>query len=276
MLNIHENIKSKLRYFHDIKKVPNILFNGPSGSGKSTIMHEFMTLVYGDNVANMHDYIMYVNCAHGKGIKFVREKLKFFAKTYIHSSAGTIFKSVILLNGDKLTTDAQSVLRRCIELYCHTTRFFIVVENKHKLMRPILSRFCEIYVPLPEIDGKETNLYKYNLARNASKTMIDNETAQIQSLTKELGMRHIGKMSPRTLCEFADKLYERAYTASDIMTALDLHATQYELTREKYLELVIVFSKVRREFRSEKMLILFVLNFAFVDPNLRMDIITVV
>lgn len=276
MLNIHENIKSKLRYFHDIKKVPNILFNGPSGSGKSTIMHEFMTLVYGDNVANMHDYIMYVNCAHGKGIKFVREKLKFFAKTYIHSSAGTIFKSVILLNGDKLTNDAQSVLRRCIELYCHTTRFFIVVENKHKLMRPILSRFCEIYVPLPEIDGKEANLYKYNLALNKGEAMLAIETSQIQWLSRELETRPIMKMTPRTLCEFADKLYEKAYTASDIMTALEMHATRYGLTQEKYLELIIVFSKVRREFRSEKMLIIFVLNFAFIDPNLRLDIITVV
>jgi len=33
-LNIHENIKEKLNYFHKIHKIPNILFHGPTGSGK--------------------------------------------------------------------------------------------------------------------------------------------------------------------------------------------------------------------------------------------------
>ena len=67
---------------------------------------------------------MYVNCAHGKGIKFIREELKFFAKTNINLKEGEIFKSIVLLNADKLTIDAQSALRRCIELFNHTTRFF--------------------------------------------------------------------------------------------------------------------------------------------------------
>ena len=28
-------------------------------------------------------FVMYVNCSHGKGIKFIREELKLFAKTHI-------------------------------------------------------------------------------------------------------------------------------------------------------------------------------------------------
>ena len=88
--------------------------------------------------------VMYVNCAYGKGIKFIRDELKFFAKTHINSNGGNIFKSIILLNADKLTLDAQSALRRCIELFSHNTRFFIIAEDKYNLMKPILSRFCEI------------------------------------------------------------------------------------------------------------------------------------
>ena len=53
------------------------------------------------------NYIMTVNCAHGKGIKFIREELKFFARTNINLQEGSIFKSIILLNADKLTIDAQ-------------------------------------------------------------------------------------------------------------------------------------------------------------------------
>ena len=71
---------------------------------------------------------MYVNCAHSKGIRFIRDDLKFFAKTNIQKD-GSLFKSIILFNADNLTTDAQSALRRCIEKFSHTTRFFILVEN---------------------------------------------------------------------------------------------------------------------------------------------------
>ena len=108
---------------------------------------------------------MYVNCSHGKGIKFIRDELKFFAKTHINSNGGNTFKSIVLLNADKLTMDAQSALRRCIELFSHNTRFFIIVEDKYKMLKPILSRFCEIYIPEPEYKGKIINLY--NLQKNS-------------------------------------------------------------------------------------------------------------
>ena len=110
------------------------------------------------------NYVMEVNCAHGKGIKFIRDELKFFAKTNINLKDGEIFKTIVLLNADKLTIDAQSALRRCIELFSHSTRFFIIVEDKYKLLKPILSRFCEIYVPEPIIDGKVINLHSYALS----------------------------------------------------------------------------------------------------------------
>ena len=112
MIPIHQNIKNKLDYFHKNKKIPNIIFNGPSGSGKSKLVNEFITLIYDNNKEKIKDFVMYVNCAHRKGIKFIREELKFFAKTHINSNGGDTFKSIILLNGDKLTMDAQSALRR--------------------------------------------------------------------------------------------------------------------------------------------------------------------
>ena len=65
-------------------------------------------------------------------------------------------KSIILFNAGNLTTDAQSALRRCIEQFSHTTRFFIIVENTDLLLKPILSRFCNIYIPHPIINEKRT------------------------------------------------------------------------------------------------------------------------
>ena len=91
----------------------------------------------------------------------------FFAKTNVQFNSGIWFKTIVLLNADHLTMDAQSALRRCIELFSHNTRFFIIVENKHKLLNPILSRFCEIYVPeyIDPSTGKRLNLHQLQIQR---------------------------------------------------------------------------------------------------------------
>ena len=160
-LIIHQNINEKLNNFIEHKKIPNLIFHGPSGSGKKTLLYNFLKKVYNNEKSYMKNYMMTVNCAHGKGIRFIREELKFFARTNINLQDGDIFKSIILLNADKLTIDAQSALRRCIELFSHSTRFFIIVDDKYKLLKPILSRFCEIFIPRPMVNNKEINLHKY-------------------------------------------------------------------------------------------------------------------
>ena len=183
-LNIHQTIKEKLDYFHKIHKIPNIIFHGPTGSGKRTIISEFVNKIYDNDREKIKLFVMFVNCSQGKGIKFIREDLKFFAKTHINSNYGNNFKSIVLLNADKLTMDAQSALRRCIELFSHNTRFFIVAEDKYNLMKPILSRFCEIYVPEYVVNNQVINLYKYNL--NEVYKMKDIKTQRLETLKKEL------------------------------------------------------------------------------------------
>jgi DNA polymerase III delta prime subunit len=264
-LNIHQKIKEKLEYFHSIHKIPNIIFNGPSGSGKSTIVNNFISLIYEGNKEKIKDFVMYVNCAHGKGIKFIRDELKFFAKTHINSNGGNTFKSIVLLNGDKLTMDAQSALRRCIELFSHNTRFFIIVEDKYKLLKPILSRFCEIYISEPEYKGKIINLYKYNLDETFKLTNIKNSRAEW--LKKEL-------QKPITLetdlIAFVGKLYEKGYSALDLIKLLE-DGSAIQMDDNKRYELLIAFNKVRKEFRNEKLLILFILNFTFLDITTNLD-----
>lgn len=170
-IQLHSNIYDKLKYFVNINKIPNIIFHGPSGCGKRTILNNFINMIYENKKEIIKQYAMFVNCAHGKGIKFIREELKFFAKTNINNG---VFKSIILFNADKLTIDGQSALRRCIELFSHNTRFFIIVEDKYKLLKPILSRFCEIYIPLPTINNTHTNLNKYNTDNNSSISLVNN------------------------------------------------------------------------------------------------------
>jgi DNA polymerase III delta prime subunit len=263
-LPIHQNIKEKLEHFNSNHKIPNIIFNGSSGSGKSTIVNDFINLIYEGNKEKIKNFVMYVNCAHGKGIKFIRDELKFFAKTHINSNGGDTFKSIVLLNGDKLTMDAQSALRRCIELFSHNTRFFIIVEDKYKLLKPILSRFCEIYVPEPEYKGKIINLYKYNLDEIFKLTNVKNVKAEW--LKKEL-------QKPITLetdlISFSTKLYEKGYSALDLIKLIEDGIIK--INENKKYELLIAFNKVRKEFRNEKILILFIINFTFLDLETQLE-----
>jgi len=213
---------------------------------------------------------MYVNCAHGKGIKFIRDELKFFAKTHINSNGGDIFKSIILLNADKLTMDAQSALRRCIELFSHNTRFFIIVEDKYKLLKPILSRFCEIYISEPVYNDTIINLYKYNL--NQTFKMKDVKIIRLEWLKKELLKSVNKKINVEDLMEFSTKLYEKGYSGTDIINLIENQKfIELLISNEKRYELLIAFNKVRKEFRNEKLIILFILNFVFLNSEISLE-----
>ena len=136
-------MEQRLQSFIDDKNIPNILLYGSEKSNKEEVLEMFLDKLY-DN-CNRADKILDINCAEVNqgGIKFIRNDLKFFGKTMIHNE---INKTVILRNADKLTHDAQSALRRCIEIYSKNTRFIIIVDDKDKLLNPILSRFCTIFI----------------------------------------------------------------------------------------------------------------------------------
>jgi DNA polymerase III delta prime subunit len=274
MLQIHTEIKEKLEYFNKICKIPNIIFHGPSGSGKRTIVNEFIKNIYNNDKTIIKSLVCYVNCAHGKGIKFIREELKFFAKTHINSHGGDVFKSIILSNADKLTMDAQSALRRCIELFSHNTRFFIIVEDKYKLLKPILSRFCEIYIPEPIINGSIVNLYKYNID-NTFKTK-DVKHTRSEWLKKELlkynKTVNSDSESIKEIIDFSTKIYENGYSGLDIINLFDnTKFMESSFSQEKRYELILTFNKTRKEFRNEKILILFILNFIFLSSKLSLE-----
>jgi replication factor C small subunit len=249
-LTIHENIVEKLNNFIENKKIPNLIFHGTTGSGKKTLLFNFLKEVYKNETNFMKNYVMIVNCAHGKGIKFIREELKFFARTNINLQDGNIFKSIILLNADKLTIDAQSALRRCIELFSHSTRFFIIVDDKYKLLKPILSRFCEIFIPEPLINGKEVNLHRYNLDACFSVSKYDK-----QKRTKF--KTEFDKIKEGNVIEISETLYEKGYSALDLVE----YIKELKIEEIKKYEYLVFIQKIKGEFREERLLMACILNF---------------
>ena len=263
----HSEINEKLNFFLKTGKIPNIIFHGASGSGKRTIVHKFITDIYQANKELIKNYVMYVNCAHGKGIKFVRDELKFFAKTHVNAEGAGNFKTIVLSNADELTIDAQSALRRCIELFSHTTRFFIIVQDKYKLLKPILSRLCEIFVYEPIINGRKVNLHKHNIqltfhTNEASEKKMfkwfDKIFHPLQTITDLSGAGASAAGSYEELMDLSNVLYEKGYSGLDLMKYIEQTKTMDEL--KKY-QLLLVFNKIKKEFRNEKLFILFILNF---------------
>jgi DNA polymerase III delta prime subunit len=253
----HPEITEKLNFFLQTGKIPNIIFHGASGSGKRTIVHKFITDIYQGNKELIKNYVMYVNCAHGKGIKFVRDELKFFAKTHVNAEGAGNFKTIVLSNADELTIDAQSALRRCIELFSHTTRFFIIVQDKYKLLKPILSRLCEIFVYEPHINAKKVNLHKHNIQL----TYHIPETAEkkMYKAFDKIFMPLPADIDYPTVMELANSLYEKGYSGLDLMNYIEQHKALMD-DLKKY-QMLLVFNKIKKEFRNEKLFILFILNF---------------
>ena len=285
-LSIHSRIKEKLDYFIKKRKVPNIIFHGTSGCGKNHIVNEFIHKIYNGDKQYIQTYVMHVNCAHGKGIRFVREDLKFFSKSNVDLKDGEIFKTIILLNADKLTTDAQSAIRRCIELFSRSTRFFIVVEDKYKLLKPILSRFCEIYVPEPVIDGRITNLHTYHLnnvyeesfkeydgkrdtyLKVALNNFIKKTKNETTNQNVETTMTSTSTSNLQESMSFIIKLYDKGYSSIDLMNYIEKSKSIEDLKRFEYLT---IFQKIKREFRNEKTLMLFFLYFFMFRRELTLE-----
>jgi hypothetical protein len=137
-------------------------------------------------------------------------------------------------------------------------------------MKPILSRFCEIYVPEPILNGNTINLYQYNL--NELFKTKEVKIHRLEWLKKELIKSINNKTSLEDVMSFCTKLYEKAYSALDIMNLLENPKfLENNITIEKRFELLICFNRVRKEFRNEKLLILFILNFVFLSSELCLE-----
>jgi replication-associated recombination protein RarA len=269
-LNIHENIRQKLHSFYVSNRIPHIIFYGTSGSGKQTIVYDFLKEIYHNNEQKIKANVMFVNCAHGKGIKFIRDELKFFAKTNVQFNSGIWFKTIVLLNADHLTMDAQSALRRCIELFSHNTRIFIIVENKHKLLNPILSRFCEIYVPeYMDDNGKIMNLHQWQIQQTYPfKTQLSQDNYEfidthLRNDVKEYflnNMNNTPKITHLQMTEIVSVFYENGISSLDLINWIKKTELWTDLEKSN---ICMCYSKIKPEFRSEKLLMLYLLDFLY-------------
>lgn len=229
---MHERLHAKLTNYVTNGCVPNILFHGASGSGKNTLVRWFVDRIYAGNKENKQRYSMHVNCAFGKGIKFIRDSIKYFAKTNINLDG--IFKIIILGNADKLTCDAQSALRRCIEQFSGSTRFFMITSERHRLLKPIISRFSEMYVPGPNL-----HIQTINTIFPPSRIRAEIFRGIVTDLTET------------NVEELTERLYINAFSTVDLVAYVE----EDDIDAMHKYKWLMYYEKIRSEYRNESMLL---------------------
>ena len=161
-----------------------------------------------------------------------------------------MFKTIVLLNADKLTIDAQSALRRSIELFCKTTRYFIILQDKNKLLNPLISRFCELYVPLPIINNVNINLHIY--IENDVTNEFDNRKNKLFTFIKKTFTKYEDNINLLDCFNIAEEFYNKGISG--------LILIEY-LIKESYLEdLILLANKLKGSIKNEKILLLSIIN----------------
>jgi replication factor C small subunit len=136
----HEEVIARLKQFlKDPVTMPHLLFAGPPGNGKTTVALCIARQLFGNR---LREYTLELNASDERGIGTVRDRIKNFSRM------GTVkdvpFRLVILDECDELTADAQTALRRIMEMSSKTCRFILICNYSSKIIEPIQSR-CVVF-----------------------------------------------------------------------------------------------------------------------------------
>jgi len=122
------------------------------------------------------------------------------------------------------------------------------------------------FIPLPIIKGTEMSLHDYKkcFLPNKYNILIDKRA---KWLSHQLDIKAV--YSSIDKCRiFASKIYEKGYSALDVLNYI--HDSPKIDNKRKFL-LLVYFDKIRKEFRNETILIAFIINVAFMRPDLNLE-----
>jgi DNA polymerase III delta prime subunit len=122
------DVKETLKLWLEKKDIPHLLFFSSPGTGKTSIGKILVKHIPCDSLM--------INASDENGVDSIRNKVQDFCMTM-----GTQpLKIMFLDEADRLTPDAQGILRNIMETYSHSTRFILTCNYQEKIIPAIKSR----------------------------------------------------------------------------------------------------------------------------------------
>lgn len=138
-----EKITDTVKKLFETKNLPHLLFYGPPGTGKTSTILSIARDLYGTEL--IKERVIELNASQERGIKVVRNKINSFASNEVCKNDNVPpYKIIILDEADNITHDAQTALRRSMEINSEITRFCIICNYITNIIDPITSR-CSFY-----------------------------------------------------------------------------------------------------------------------------------
>lgn len=144
--------------------VSHVLMCGPPGCGKTTSALAIARQLF-PHPSDFKSRVLELNASTDRGVAVVRDTVADFARRAISKFQKTAdptkndflppIRIIILDEADRMTHDAQAVLRQMTEKYGeHGVRFFILCNYPSDIIVPITSRCLKVYFdppPIPQI-----------------------------------------------------------------------------------------------------------------------------
>jgi len=134
-------VKETLQLWLQKKDIPHLLFFSSPGTGKTSIGKMLTSLIPCDSLI--------INASDENGVDDIRNKVQDFCVTMGMQP----LKIMFLDEADRLTPDAQGILRNLMESYSHSTRFILTCNHQEKITSAIKSR-CQSFEIKPPSKGE--------------------------------------------------------------------------------------------------------------------------
>jgi replication factor C subunit 3/5 len=208
-LSYHQSITDRLKSLAaNPDGMPHLLFYGPSGAGKKTRVSALLRQIYGPgadrlklakrsfttpskrtieiNMVTSNYHIEISPGDVGMNDRFiVQDVIKEMASNKNIAAVGAVsgstsgdgkkatvqFKTVVLVEVDRLSRQAQAALRRTMEKYSTTCRLILVCNSLSKVIEPVRSRCLGIRVAAPSPD--DTAAVLQSVAQKQSLSLPD-------------------------------------------------------------------------------------------------------